>query len=87
MTKQTLMEFPCTFPIKVIGNHTPTFIDELKQISLKHFPDFNDNDLKQKISQKSNYLAITLSVYAENQQMLDAFYEKLIKLPDVKMVL
>ena len=87
MTKDTLIEYPCVFPIKIIGKNTQSLIKEVRSISLAHFRDFKEDDLQTKLSQKNNYLSITLSVYAENQQMLDAFYEKLTKIPDVTMVL
>jgi putative lipoic acid-binding regulatory protein len=87
MTKTTLMEFPCNFPVKIIGSNSPIFLEEVKKIAKKHFSNFQDEDLKQNMSQKSNYLALTVTVLAENQKMLDAFYLDLTKLPDIKMVL
>ena len=87
MTKTTLMEFPCNFPIKVIGIHSQSFLDDVRRITKENFPNFNEGDLTQKKSKQSNYIALTVTVYAENQEMLDAFYQKLTKLPDVKMVL
>ena len=87
MTKTTLMEFPCHFPVKIIGTNSQLFLDETKKVAMKHFPDFKDKDLVQKMSQKNNYLAITVTVFALNQEMLDLFYQDLTKLPDVKMVL
>lgn len=87
MTKTTLMEFPCHFPVKIIGTNSQLFLDKVKKITIKHFPNFNTEDLTHKVSQKSNYLAITVTVFAENQAMLDALYQALTKLPDIKMVL
>jgi putative lipoic acid-binding regulatory protein len=87
MTQTTLMEFPCTFPVKIIGITSSSFLNEIKKIILKHFPDFSDADLTSKISQKNNYLAITVKVLAQNQAMLDAFYQEITRHPDIKMVL
>lgn len=87
MTKTSLIEFPCDFPIKIIGTHSPLFIEEIRQITLKHFPSFSDTNLTHKPSQKNNYSAITVIVVAENQEMLDAFYQEINKHPNVKMVL
>lgn len=36
MTKETLIEFPCLFPVKIIGIHSPTFIEEIKQTTIHH---------------------------------------------------
>lgn len=87
MTNTTLMEFPCKFAVKVIGSHSSSFINDVKQITLKHFPNFQDSDLVQKESGKSNYLALTVSVMAQSQPMLDDYYRDLTKISDVKMVL
>jgi hypothetical protein len=73
--------------VKIIGTNSPIFLDSVTQVTIKHFSNFNTTDLTHKLSQKNNFLAITVIVFAENQQMLDAFYQELTKIPDVKMVL
>ena len=87
MTNTSLMEFPCRFPVKIIGTNSQNFIDEIKEVAIKHFPEFKDSDLTQKPSQQNNYLALTLTVMAQNQKTLDDLYQDLTKNPNVKMVL
>ncbi|KTD50897.1 HP0495 family protein [Legionella quateirensis] len=87
MTKKSIIEFPCDFPIKIIGVNSEIFLEEIRMIVNEHFPDFNHDNLTHKLSEKSSYLAITVTVYAINQEMLDSFYQDLTKHPDVKMVL
>lgn len=87
MTKTTLIEFPCLFPIKIIGINSQKFIDEIKQSTINHFPNFKEEHFSQKLSDKNNYLAITVTVLAENQTMLDDFYREITKNEQVKMVL
>ncbi|MDR3442337.1 MAG: DUF493 domain-containing protein [Legionella sp.] len=87
MTKTTLMEFPCHFPIKIMGTNTPAFLDEIKAIATAHFPEIELDAVTSKHSKAGNYLAITVTVYAENQEMLDAFYRDITKHPEIKMVL
>lgn len=87
MTKTSLLEFPCHFPIKIMGNNSPNFLDEIRQITLKHFPTIENEKITHKLSKGNNFLAITVTVYAENQEMLDAFYQDVTKHPDIKMVL
>lgn len=86
-TKKTLIEFPCNFPIKIIGNNSLEFLQEIKLIAIKHFPMLKSDDLIHKTSQNSSYLSITVTVFAENQLMLDEFYREVTRHPDVKMVL
>ncbi|WP_454780861.1 HP0495 family protein [Legionella sp. WA2022007384] len=87
MEKTTIIEFPCYFPIKVIGNNSTVFLEEIREITVTHFPNITEDALTHKMSKDSNYLAITVTVYAENQDMLDAFYRAITQHPDVKMVL
>jgi len=83
----TLMEFPCDFQIKIMGNNSPSFIAEIIDIARKHFSTINDEAVQSKPSRQNNYLAISLTVHAQDQQTLDALYLDLTKHPDVKMVL
>lgn len=87
MTRQTIIEFPCDFPVKIMGVNSEVFLDEIKKIVLQHFPDFNLSHLKHKLSNRNNYLAITVTIHAINQEMLDLFYQDLTMHPDIKMVL
>lgn len=87
MTKTTLMEFPCMFPVKIIGTKSQVFMTEIKEIIRSHFSEFKDTDFSCKESLQGNYLAITAQVWATNQAMLDAFYEEITQHPDIKMVL
>lgn len=83
----SLMEFPCNFSVKIIGNNSPSFTREVQKITFIHFSNFKEQDLVYKPSEKNNYIAITATVYATNQAMLDAYYEELTKIPEIKMVL
>jgi len=87
MTNTTLLEFPCDFPVKIIGVNSTDFIKDIKGIALKHFSEFKNTDLTYKMSGKSNYLAMTVNVRAESQSQLDGFYQDVTKHPDIKMVL
>ncbi|WP_454783812.1 HP0495 family protein [Legionella sp. WA2024007413] len=87
MEKTTLIEFPCDFPIKIIGTNSTVFLEEIREITFTHFPDITEDALTHKMSKDSNYLAITVTVYARNQEMLDTFYRAITQHPDVKMVL
>jgi len=87
MTKTTLIEFPCLFPIKIIGINSQQFIDEIKGIVFNHFPHFSDEFFTYTESKQNNYVAITVTVLATDQTMLDNFYKEISQHPSVKMVL
>jgi uncharacterized protein len=84
---ESLIEFPCNFPIKIIGNNTAYFATEIIEITRKHFPNTPDEVIIMQESQHGNYLSLTITVYVHNKQTLDALYLELTKHPDIKMVL
>ena len=85
--KKTLMAFPCEFQIKIIGDNKHLFFDEILTITRKHFPELDDRLVSTNISQKNNFLAITITIIATSQESLDALYHELTKHPDTRMVL
>lgn len=84
---KTLMEFPCDFQLKIIGKHSALFTKEILSIARKHFPDLKDTAVSSRPSQHGRFLAISLNVYVQDQNTLDALYLELTKHPDIKMVL
>ena len=84
---QSLIDFPCDFQIKIIGKHTESFVSDITNIARKHFPQLADASIRTQPSGQGNYIAISITVYAENKPSLDALYHELTKHPDSKMVL
>ena len=68
--KKSIIEFPCNFPIKIIGKNTLDFSREIMEITKKHFPDSPDEAILSKKSQHGNYLSITITVYVHDQKTL-----------------
>lgn len=87
MTDKPIIEFPCDFPIKIIGTHSALFNQDITMIILKHFPNTESSKLVYRESERGNYTAITATVYPTCQQELDALYQELTKYPGIKMVL
>ncbi len=81
------MDFPCTFPIKIIGINSPSFVTDIERIALKHYPNTHQGSIRNQDSTQGNYIAITITVEALDQTTLDALYLELTKHPDIKMVL
>ncbi|CDZ78345.1 hypothetical protein BN59_02655 [Legionella massiliensis] len=84
---ESQIQFPCHFPIKIIGTNTATFAEEITTITRKHFPETPDNAIVRQESTKANYLSITVTIYVHTQETLDELYRELTKHPDIKMVL
>lgn len=87
MKNETLLEFPCNFPIKVIGDNTGLFAEEILKITQKHFPDFVEKNLKSKLSKDGKFISLSITVFATNKETLDALYLELTSHANIRMVL
>ncbi|MDP3704289.1 MAG: DUF493 domain-containing protein [Legionellaceae bacterium] len=84
---KSLMQFPCDFPLKIIGKNSDQFLNEICEIIRNYFPIDAETAIQHNMSQQGNYMAITATVRAHDQATLDAMYQELTKHPDIKMVL
>ena len=84
---ETLIEFPCDFPIKVMGKAADGFAQAVADVVLKHAPDFDAATMEMRPSKAGNYLSLTCTIRAVSQAQLDALYRELTSHPLVKIVL
>ena len=85
--KQSLLEFPCDFPLKIMGPTAPDFAQVIAAVVSRHAPDFDMATMEMRPSKAGNYLSLTCTVRAVSQQQLDALYRELTAHPMVKVVL
>jgi len=71
---ETLLKFPCRFPLKIMGQANPEFTSEVLNLLRRHAPDLTDADVSQRQSAKQNYVSLTVTVNAVNRAQLDAIY-------------
>lgn len=86
-TAETLLEFPCEFPIKVFGAADEAFKAKVQTIIQKHSSRIDSGQVSCKISKGGKYFAITVTIHAESKAQLDAIYRDLTQCPDVVMAL
>ncbi len=85
--RQTLLEFPCEFPIKIMGARADGFAQAVLEVVLVHAPDFDAATMEMRPSSKGNYLAVTCTFRAVSQEQVDNLYRALTSHPMVKVVL
>jgi putative lipoic acid-binding regulatory protein len=85
--EQSLIEYPCAFPIKVMGAHVEGFADAIVAVALQFDPGFDAASVEQRPSKAGNYLGLTLTVNATSREQLDELYRTLSTHPMVKVVL
>jgi uncharacterized protein len=75
--KKSLIEFPCHFPIKVMGKNVPEFSQVICDLLLELSPGFDMAGVQMRPSSKGNYLSLTCDVYVTSQEELDNIYRAL----------
>ncbi|MGZ4970040.1 MAG: YbeD family protein [Methylobacter sp.] len=87
MSEETLLEFPCQFPIKAMGK-TNVELDLLViEIVRRHVADLHEGAVTTRPSKDGNYIAVTVIIEASSKQQLDAIYQDLTDHPHVLMAL
>ncbi|OOG24755.1 hypothetical protein B1C78_07980 [Thioalkalivibrio denitrificans] len=87
MSDEGIMQFPCRFPLKVMGPAVPEFSERVAEIVERHAPGTPDDAYSRRPSSGGRYLAITVVVEARSQAQLDALYRELNACELVTMVL
>lgn len=87
MNEQSLLEFPCQFPIKAMGKTHPELDIIIVEIIRRHSPDLSEGAVSSRPSKGGNYTAVTVMIEASSRQQLDAIYQDLTDCPHILMVL
>ena len=85
--EDSLIEYPCDFPIKVFGQSQQDFEQAVIEVVLHHDPDFQVSGIQTRSSSKERYVSLTCTVRATSRVQLDALYQELCDHPMVVMVL
>lgn len=85
--KDTLLEFPCEFPLKIMGKAEDKLAQVVLEIVTLHAPDFDGTTMEMRASSGGNYVSLTCTVVARSKPQLDALYTDLSGHPLIKVVL
>lgn len=85
--KESLIEYPSRFPIKVMGAKVDGFVHAVTEIAKRFDPAFDAATVELRNSSQGNYLGITITVTATSREQLDDLYRALTAHPMVKVVL
>ena len=87
MSDETLLEFPCEFPVKLMGKNTKEFFSTVRQLIEKHTGVIDDSAYASSLSKNDRFVSITVTVTATSKQQLDNIYQDATDHPDVLMAL
>lgn len=84
---ESLIEYPCEFPIKVMGAKVDGFVHAITSIAHEFDPNFDAKTIELRESKAGNYLGVTIHITATSREQLDEIYRTLSAHPMVKMAL
>lgn len=76
MTEETLFDFPCDFPIKMMGRDEDGFRNVARQLVEKHTGPLDDSAVQTSLSANGNFVSVTVTVTATSREQLDAIYRE-----------
>ncbi|MGF6727007.1 putative lipoic acid-binding regulatory protein [Paraburkholderia sp. GAS41] len=83
----SLFEFPCDFPIKVMGKSHPEFAETIVTVVRQFDEAVDPSRVETRPSSGGNYTGLTVTVRATSRAHLDDIYRALTGHPMVKVVL
>jgi putative lipoic acid-binding regulatory protein len=86
-SKDTLLEFPTDFPLKIMGATVDGFAQTVLEVVQRHAPDFDGTTMEMRPSREGHYISLTCTIRATSKAQLDALYIELSSHPMVKVVL
>ncbi len=72
-----LFQFPCDFPIKVMGRESESFRTLTLAIIERHAGALAADRISERMSSKGRFLALTYTIRAESRAQLDTIYQDL----------
>ena len=87
IARDSLLAFPCEFPIKIMGRTQAGFAQSVVEVVTKHAPDFDAGTVEMRPSREGRYISVTTTIRATSRQQLDDLYRELCDHPMVTMVL
>ena len=83
----TLLQFPCRFPIKAMGRLENEFRDTVIGIVARHADSFAQENITEQPSSAGNFVSVTVTINATSREQLDRIYQDLTDCQSVLMAL
>jgi len=87
VTDAPKIEFPCDYPIKVIGVNHHTLRETVVEIVRRHAPDLAEESISLRDSRAGTYCSVRLSITATGEPQLKALHRALMAEPLIKLVI
>jgi len=81
------IEFPCEYPIKVLGRAGEDFESVILEVFQRHAPGFDEERITVRASSKGTFTAMTVFITATGPTQLEALHQDLLATGMVQMVI
>lgn len=81
------IEFPCQYPIKVLGRDCEQLQPVVIEVFERHAPGFDSESLVIKSSSAGTFVSITLTIEATGKEQLSRLHQDLMETGLVSMVI
>lgn len=81
------IEFPCDYPIKVLGRQQEDFEGVVIEVFERHAPGFDAETIVARASSKGTFISLTVTITATGPEQLKALHEDLMATGLVQMVI
>ncbi len=81
------IEFPCDYPIKVIGDNVAEFREKVMAVFARHAAPVADADISERLSSGGRYISMTVKIIATGKPQLEDIHTDLKATGLVKMVM
>jgi putative lipoic acid-binding regulatory protein len=81
------VEFPCDYPIRVVGDAAEDFVATVSKVIERHAPGFDPASVKLTDSRNARFQSIRVVIHATGEAQLDALFQDLKATGRVHMVL
>lgn len=85
--QETLLEFPCDFAIKAMGETSSDLDAVVVEIVRRHVGDLHEGAVSSRQSSGGKFTSITVTIRATSKPQLDAIYQELSSHDLIKYVL
>jgi putative lipoic acid-binding regulatory protein len=81
------IEFPCDYPIKVMGRSGATFETVILAVFERHAPGFDQQAIEARVSRNGTFTSLTITITATGPEQLQALHQDLLATGHVTMVI
>jgi putative lipoic acid-binding regulatory protein len=81
------IEFPCRYPIKVMGANDDDFVALVVDVHRRHAPGVTEEDVSVRASRGGRWVAVTVVIDAEHAGQIEAIFTDLKATGRVQLVL